>query len=397
MGYLDYSGLSYFLDKLKTIFVLASSKGQTNGVASLDTSAKVPKTQIPDCIDVLFYDSMNFSDWTEWVSGTSYAVGDKVKITDENDVTGYICKTANSSAEFNASEWNEATAFPVVGSANKMYVDSTTNIIYRWSGTAYVSIGSALTLGETSTTAYRGDRGAAAYAHGVTNKGSAFASGMYKITTNSEGHVTAATAVGKSDITALGIVSGPDSSTDEHVAVFDGTSGNTVKDSGYTIATSVPANAVFTDTTYESKTAAQSGTDESLVTTGEKYIWNNKIDLSLKGANSGVAELDSNGKVPTAQLPSGLVPTTLYRQFWTSTNEVQLELDDDGKTYVIWCAGSTSGTSGAIADSTYGAYIFVSNGCYYIERAGSGITVTESDSILTVSSADNIAMGIVEL
>ena len=43
------------------------------------------------------------------------------------------------------------------------------------------------------------------YAHAVTNKGIAKTSGLYKITTNSEGHVTAATAVEKSDITALGI------------------------------------------------------------------------------------------------------------------------------------------------------------------------------------------------
>ena len=46
---------------------------------------------------------------------------------------------------------------------------------------------------------------ATSYAHAVTNKGSAFSSGLYKITTNSEGHVTAATAVVKADITALGI------------------------------------------------------------------------------------------------------------------------------------------------------------------------------------------------
>ena len=62
-----------------------------------------------------------------------------------------------------------------------------------------------MALGTTSSTAFRGDYGNAAYAHSVTNKGSAFASGFYKITTNGEGHVTAATAVAKSDITALGI------------------------------------------------------------------------------------------------------------------------------------------------------------------------------------------------
>lgn len=45
---------------------------------------------------------------------------------------------------------------------------------------------------------------------------------------------------------------------------------------GHTVGTNVPANAVFTDTTYESKAAASGGTAVSLVTTGEKYTWNNK-------------------------------------------------------------------------------------------------------------------------
>ena len=47
-----------------------------------------------------------------------------------------------------------------------------------------------------------------------------------------------------------GAVVGPDSSTDGHIAIFDGTTGKVIEDSGFTIATSVPANAVFTDTTY---------------------------------------------------------------------------------------------------------------------------------------------------
>lgn len=45
-----------------------------------------------------------------------------------------------------------------------------------------------------------------------------------------------------------GAVVGPASSTDAHVAVFDGTSGKVIKDSGFTIGTSVPADAKFTDT-----------------------------------------------------------------------------------------------------------------------------------------------------
>lgn len=90
------------------------------------------------------------------------------------------------------------------GETGKIYVDFNTNKTYRWSGSAYVVISETIALGETASTAYRGDRGVVAYNHAAA-KGSAFASGLYKITTNGQGHVTAATAVQKSDITALGI------------------------------------------------------------------------------------------------------------------------------------------------------------------------------------------------
>lgn len=60
----------------------------------------------------------------------------------------------------------------------------------------------------------------------------------------------------------------------------------------YSLAKSVPADAIFTDTTYESKVAAIGGTDVSLCTTGEKYIWNNKqsaLDSTqLSAVNSGI-------------------------------------------------------------------------------------------------------------
>lgn len=90
------------------------------------------------------------------------------------------------------------------GEAGKIYVDFNTNKTYRWGGSKYVVVSETIALGETASTAYRGDRGAVAYNHAAA-KGSAFANGLYKITTNAQGHVTAATAVQKSDITALGI------------------------------------------------------------------------------------------------------------------------------------------------------------------------------------------------
>lgn len=56
-----------------------------------------------------------------------------------------------------------------------------------------------------------------------------------------------------------GAVTGPASSVAAHVVVFDGTSGKRIKDSGFTIAASVPANAKFTDTTYNAATDAADG------------------------------------------------------------------------------------------------------------------------------------------
>ena len=52
--------------------------------------------------------------------------------------------------------------------------------------------------------------------------------------------------------------------------------GSAAKVNNHTVAVDVPSGAKFTDTTYESKAAASGGTAVSLVTTGEKYTWNNK-------------------------------------------------------------------------------------------------------------------------
>lgn len=92
----------------------------------------------------------------------------------------------------------------ITGESGKIYVNLNDNKTYRWSGSAFVVISETIALGETSTTAYQGDRGKVAYDHASAH-GSAFASGLYKITTNAAGHVTAATAVVKTDITGLGI------------------------------------------------------------------------------------------------------------------------------------------------------------------------------------------------
>ena len=97
----------------------ATEKGSAGGVAELDSNGMVPSAQLPSYVDdVLEYPSLS--------------------------------------------------AFPATGESGKIYVAQDTNKTYRWSGSAYVEISESLALGETSSTAYRGDRGKIAYDHSQT-------------------------------------------------------------------------------------------------------------------------------------------------------------------------------------------------------------------------------------
>ena len=90
--------------------------GAANGVASLDASGRIPASQIPGGFD-------------------------------------------------NIEEYATKTDFPTTGEEGKIYVAKDTNLTYRWTGSQYVEISPSLALGETATTAYRGDRGKVAYDH----------------------------------------------------------------------------------------------------------------------------------------------------------------------------------------------------------------------------------------
>ena len=71
-------------------------------------------------------------------------------------------------------EYANLAAFPAEGETGKIYVTLDTNLAYRWSGSAYVEISPSLALGETSATAYRGDRGKTSYDHSQTTHDKTF-------------------------------------------------------------------------------------------------------------------------------------------------------------------------------------------------------------------------------
>ena len=92
--------------------VKRTEMGKAGGVATLDSGGKVPSSQLPSYVD---------------------------------DVL----------------EFDNKAAFPATGETGKIYVDKATNKTYRWGGSAYVEISASIALGETSSTAYAGNKGKA--------------------------------------------------------------------------------------------------------------------------------------------------------------------------------------------------------------------------------------------
>lgn len=88
------------------------SKGAPNGLASLNESGIIPSAQLPSYVD------------------------DVIEVDTFSNLPG-------------------------TGESGKIYIVQDTNLTYRWSGTDYVEISKSLTLGETSSTAYPGDKGKA--------------------------------------------------------------------------------------------------------------------------------------------------------------------------------------------------------------------------------------------
>ncbi|SDL22805.1 hypothetical protein SAMN04487898_11678 [Pedobacter sp. ok626] len=62
-------------------------------------------------------------------------------------------------------EFPNLASFPVSGESDKIYIAADTNLTYRWATSNYTLLNPGITLGETPSTAYRGDRGKTAYDH----------------------------------------------------------------------------------------------------------------------------------------------------------------------------------------------------------------------------------------
>lgn len=83
----------------------------------------------------------SYDTWPEWTANTVYAVGDKVKITSETTVEGYICKIANNDNVFTKSHWadtwNQMNYVEIIGNGNA--VDDRSNArALDWDGNEHL-------------------------------------------------------------------------------------------------------------------------------------------------------------------------------------------------------------------------------------------------------------------
>ena len=81
------------------------------------------------------------------------------------DSSGKVPSTQLPSYVDDVLEYANQTSFPSTGETGKIYVAKDTNKTFRWGGSSYIAISSDLTLGETSSTAFAGDKGKVAYTH----------------------------------------------------------------------------------------------------------------------------------------------------------------------------------------------------------------------------------------
>lgn len=272
-------------------YISTSLKGAASGVAELDENGKVPTSQLPSFVD---------------------------------DVV----------------EYSSSSNFPLEGEAGKIYVDTLDNKTYRWSGSSYVEISPSLALGETSATAYRGDRGKTAYGH-ASAKGSAFSSGLYKITTNSEGHVTGATAVTKSDITALGIPGSDTNTNTTYTLTQDSSDGHKLTFTG-SDGTSKTFTIPDKDTTYTLNALAFLGTNPTGgVANDTQAFWKSK--------GTGYALFNATNQLNDQPFQSGFLINLVYgnevhQEFWVQSNGAHYHRGANSNTTAMpsWMANNTT-------------------------------------------------------
>ncbi len=252
------STTSYYRRPVSSLFNYMKGKFGTAAQKNVATSGNASTAEVVMGNDTRLTDSRNAKDvysWAKAATKPSYSASEVGAIdatlkgaangVAELDANGLVPSSQLPAYVDDVLEYATYADFPSEGTSGKIYVDLSTNLTYRWGGSVYVEISPSLALGETSSTAYRGDYGKTAYTHATdpNRLTTAKTSGFYKFAATSYGHVKSVTTVTKADITALGI---PEADTHfvTHMYAGTGTANNASSTNGNTKLTIVDNTTV---------------------------------------------------------------------------------------------------------------------------------------------------------
>ena len=264
-------------------YLATSLKGAKNGVASLDENGLVPSSQLPSYVDdVLEYDKL--------------------------------------------------ASFPKTGESGKIYVAQDSNKTYRWSGTAYVEISASLALGETSSTAYRGDYGKIAYDHSQK----AHVTGV-------KGDSETAYRTGNVNITKanVGLGNVPNVATNDQTPTYTAASANANLTSGEKL--SVAMGKISRAITSLISHLAD-GTRH--ITAAERTAWNAKSG-KFTGTNENYSTSDDNASSGWVTVAHGLNTEDVVVSVWDANDKNMIATDIsivDENAVMVWLPKADAGT-----------------------------------------------------
>ena len=216
------------------------------------------------------------------------------------DTNGKVPSSQLPSYVDDVLEYSAKSNFPSTGESGKIYVDTATNLTYRWSGSAYVEISPSLALGETSSTAYRGDRGKIAYDHSQTSHAPSNAEANQNAFSNVKVGSTTVAADSKTD--TLELVAGtnvtltPDATNDK-VTI-------TAKDTTYSAATTSAAGLMSaTDKTKLDGIATganKTTVDSALSSTSTNPVQNKVVNTAISNLNTLVGDTAVSTQITNA-------------------------------------------------------------------------------------------------
>lgn len=264
-------------------YLATSLKGAKNGVASLDENGLVPSSQLPSYVDdVLEYDKL--------------------------------------------------ASFPKTGESGKIYVAQDSNKTYRWAGTAYVEISASLALGETSSTAYRGDYGKIAYDHSQK----AHVTGV-------KGDSETAYRTGNVNITKanVGLGNVPNVATNDQTPTYTAASANANLTSGEKL--SVAMGKISRAITSLISHLAD-GTRH--ITAAERTAWNAKTG-KFTGTNENYSTSDDNASSGWVTVAHNLNTEDVVVSVWDANDKNMIATDVsivDANAVMVWLPKADAGT-----------------------------------------------------